>query len=49
MNFEPVLENKRVLLQPLQVSHLDALWEIASDASLWAIQLYTIDSKEDLW
>ncbi|TWF39091.1 RimJ/RimL family protein N-acetyltransferase [Chitinophaga polysaccharea] len=48
MNFEPVLENKRVLLQPLQASHLDALWKIASDASLWAIQLYTIDSKEDL-
>lgn len=48
MNFQPVLENKRVLLQPLQLEHLDALWSIGADASLWAIQLYQMETKQDL-
>ncbi|MBO9733046.1 MAG: GNAT family N-acetyltransferase [Chitinophaga sp.] len=48
MNFQPVLENKRVLLQPLQLEHLDELWPIAADASLWAIQLYQMETKQDL-
>ncbi|MBS0027918.1 GNAT family N-acetyltransferase [Chitinophaga sp. 22321] len=48
MNFEPVLENKRVLLQPLQAVHLPDLWQIASDASLWAIQLNKLETEQDL-
>lgn len=48
MNFEPVLENKRVLLQPLQEEHLEALLPVALDASLWAIQLNKIENRQDL-
>lgn len=29
MDFQPVLENKRVLLQPLQWEHLEALLPVA--------------------
>lgn len=48
MNFQPVLENKRVLLQPLQAAHLQDLWAIAKDASLWTVQLNKIESEQDL-
>jgi RimJ/RimL family protein N-acetyltransferase len=48
MDFQPVLENKRVLLQPLQVAHLQDLWAIAKDASLWTVQLNKIESEQDL-
>lgn len=48
MNFAPVLENKRVLLQPLQAEHLQPLWLIASDPSLWEVQLRKIESPRDL-
>jgi N-acetyltransferase len=48
MDFQPVLENKRVLLQPLQAAHLQDLWAIAKDASLWSVQLNKIESEQDL-
>lgn len=48
MDFQPVLENRRVLLQPLQAVHLEDLWSIAADASLWTVQLNKVESKEDL-
>jgi RimJ/RimL family protein N-acetyltransferase len=48
MNFEPVLENKRVLLQPLQQEHLEALLPVALDSSLWAVQLNKIENRQDL-
>lgn len=48
MNFEPVLENKRVLLQPLQQEHLQALLPVALDPSLWRIGLQHVASEQDL-
>lgn len=48
MDFQPVLENKRVLLQPLQAAHQQDLWKIAADASLWAVQLNKVESEQDL-
>lgn len=48
MDFQPVLENKRVLLQPLQAAHLQDLWAIAKDASLWTVQLNKIECEQDL-
>ncbi|HEY9261734.1 GNAT family protein [Chitinophaga sp.] len=48
MDLAPVLENKRVLLQPLEAAHLHDLWAIAADASLWTVQLNKIESEQDL-
>lgn len=48
MNFEPVLENKRVLLRPLQASDLDALLEVALEPSLWEVGAQCIRNREEL-
>lgn len=48
MNLEPALENKRVLLRPLQASDLDALLEVALEPSLWEITSQCIRNREEL-
>lgn len=48
MNFEPVLENKRVLLRPLQASDADALLEVALVSSLWETGVTCIRNREEL-
>lgn len=48
MNFEPVLENKRVLLRPLQASDIDALLEVALEPSLWEVTSQHIQDREAL-
>ncbi len=48
MNFEPVLENKRVLLQPLQQEHLQALLPVALEPSLWTVGLQHVANEQDL-
>lgn len=48
MNLEPVLENKRVLLRPLQASDVDALLEVALEPSLWEVTSQHIDNREAL-
>ncbi|HVI45020.1 MAG TPA: GNAT family protein [Chitinophaga sp.] len=48
MNFLPTLENKRVMLQPLQADHADVLLPIALQPSLWEVGLNRISSRSDL-
>lgn len=48
MNFEPVLENKRVLLRPLQASDIDVLLEVALEPSLWEVTSQHIQDREAL-
>ena len=48
MNFLPVLENKRVLLQPLQSGHLEALLSVALEPSLWTMGVTRILDQQDL-
>ena len=48
MNFLPVLENKRVLLQPLQSGHLEALLSVALEPSLWIMGVTQILDQQDL-
>jgi RimJ/RimL family protein N-acetyltransferase len=48
MNFLPVLENKRVLLQPLQAGHLEALLPVALEPSLWTVGVTQILNQQDL-
>lgn len=43
-----ILENSIVRLEPLETKHIDALWEIAKDASIWQYTLDNIKSKKDL-
>ena len=45
---QPVLENKRVLLRPMQLSDTDALQEVALEPSLWEVGLGRISSREEL-
>jgi RimJ/RimL family protein N-acetyltransferase len=35
MNLQPVLESERILMQPLQHSHFEALFDVASDPLIW--------------
>lgn len=48
MNFEPVLENKRVLLRPLQTSDMDALEAVALEPSLWEVGAGCIRDRQEL-
>ncbi|MCW3463632.1 GNAT family N-acetyltransferase [Chitinophaga nivalis] len=48
MNFFPVIENKRVLLEPLQPAHLEALLPIALQPALWTVGALHIDSRAGL-
>lgn len=43
-----ILENERAKLIPLEVSHTEALWKIASNQDLWKIALNCISSEEDM-
>ncbi|NSL88144.1 GNAT family N-acetyltransferase [Chitinophaga solisilvae] len=48
MNFSPVIENKRVRLEPLQEDHLEVLLPLALEPSLWTVGANHIASREDL-
>lgn len=48
MDFYPVLENKRVLLRPLQPEDVDALLPVAVQPALWTVGLGRIDDKAAL-
>ena len=48
MNTSPILENKRVLLRPLQTSDVDALLEVALEPSLWEVGLTRVSNREEL-
>lgn len=48
MDYSPTLENKRVLLRPLQASDLDALLEVALEPSLWEVGLTRVSNREEL-
>ena len=49
MRVEPVtLIGHHVRLEPLAQSHLDELWPIASEASLWQWIAYPVRTKDDL-
>ncbi|MEC5142591.1 GNAT family protein [Chitinophaga sp. 212800010-3] len=48
MDYQPVLENKRVLLEPLQLTHLEVLAPVALIPSLWEVQLQQITTVADL-
>ncbi|PSL46825.1 RimJ/RimL family protein N-acetyltransferase [Chitinophaga niastensis] len=48
MNFLPTIENKRVLLQPLQAEHMEALLPVALEPSLWTVGATHIANQNDL-
>jgi RimJ/RimL family protein N-acetyltransferase len=48
MNFLPTIENKRVLLQPLQEEHMEALLPLALEPSLWTVGATHIANQQDL-
>ncbi len=49
MRCEPVhLEGAKVSLIPLQMDHVDALWEAAKHPELWEAALSRLDSPEDV-
>ncbi len=48
MYMQPVLENKRVLLRPLQLSDTDTLLEVALEPSLWEKGVTCIRNREEL-
>jgi N-acetyltransferase len=49
MIVEPVtLEGKRVRLEPLTISHVDALCEFALDETLWRWMPYPVQTRSDL-
>ena len=43
-----IIEDDLVKLEPLQLSHLDDLWEVAQDRDLWAVTTSDITNKGDL-
>lgn len=45
---QPTLENKRVLLRPMQLSDLEPLLEIAMEPSIWTVNYSAVHSREDL-
>jgi RimJ/RimL family protein N-acetyltransferase len=49
MDLRPVvLEGRLVRLEALTLSHVDPLWEVASDPELWRHTLSKVASKDDL-
>ncbi|MFY0254888.1 GNAT family N-acetyltransferase [Chitinophaga sp. 30R24] len=48
MDFLPVLENKRVLLQPLQTSHKEVLLPLALEPSLWEVGMSQLTDDASL-
>jgi RimJ/RimL family protein N-acetyltransferase len=50
MTIEPVtLEGRHVRLEPLAMTHHDALWEIARDPELWRWNTTDVREPQDLW
>jgi RimJ/RimL family protein N-acetyltransferase len=43
-----VLEGEHVRLEPLQMDHLDALWEVAREPALWRWIPFPVASHDDL-
>jgi RimJ/RimL family protein N-acetyltransferase len=48
MDCYPVLENKRVLLRPLQMEDVDALLPVALQPVLWKVTSVILNNKSDL-
>lgn len=49
MKVEPViLDGKYVRLEPLRLEHLDALWEVGADESVWRWTVNIVREKDDL-
>ncbi len=49
MKVEPVvLEGEVVLLEPMRIEHVDALWNAGSDEALWRLIPTTISSVDDM-
>src|SRR5258708_5018278 len=49
MKVEPiVLEGEFVRLEPMEASHLDALWAAGSDEALWRLIPTNIASRDDM-
>lgn len=48
MDFFPTLENKRVLLQPLEMEHLEDLLPIALQPVLWKLTPTPVNTQQDL-
>lgn len=49
MKVEPVvLSGNHVILEPLKIEHLDALWEVGADESLWRWTVNVVKKKDDL-
>jgi len=48
MDFYPVLENKRVLLQPLQAADVEVLLPVALQPVLWKVSTTKVREKSDL-
>jgi N-acetyltransferase len=43
-----VLEGDHVRLEPLEMGHLDALWEVAAEPALWRWIPFPVRSRDDL-
>ena len=43
-----VLEGEHVRLEPLEMDHLDALWEVAAEPALWRWIPFPVRSRDDL-
>lgn len=43
-----LLEGDIVRLEPLEMRHLDALWQVARDPSLWAVTASRVTSRDEL-
>jgi len=48
MDFYPVLENKRVLLRPLQLEDAETLLPVALQPALWKVGIVNLQQKADL-
>lgn len=49
MQIEPIiLDGEFVRLEPLQIEHLDALWEVGADESVWRWTTNIVNNREDL-
>ncbi|GAA0556001.1 GNAT family N-acetyltransferase [Chitinophaga japonensis] len=48
MDFYPVLENKRVLLRPLQAADIEGLLPVALQPVLWKVSTIKVQEKADL-
>src|SRR6516164_4127066 len=43
-----ILEGAHVRLEPLEMDHLDALWDVANEPALWRWIPFPVRSRDDL-